>query len=583
MQEFPRLFPNINPFTGGMTVTGEAQITNRPFTISLTLKPIQRCIQGILPMMVALGAASPAPAQVVGQTHRDEHFGGYLIVPHTGRVERTYNAGYSMYVAAWPLLSYYPGHRFQTGLPGTWMFAQYDGDAPKNMYSDVEGGLGWWTDTRFPTATPKFIMGGVGPNFSDIANGPAHGRGTWKEPHGLYGVAQISPWLLFPIDGLDVKQGERGGLFGYGYLNLPLCEPKPTTEGKELPTGGNSWTLFLNTDNFKGPVAFFLPTFWSHATVKDPTLTGKLLDSRPVEPNRAVQMETQFTPARMATVGSDWYARIAPISFPRDDRGVSVLVHQDTAYDRTALYDSVAAWFAGGKPSSGLIDPRGSYQRVFGDKGYATWQIWWNQGNEPEKKVPIDLGASATFTALDPHTFGIKWNDAPTAKTDGLLSIPEYFHLENGNSEKQAKWKPIASDTVPEKTGLRQIRWAQPSEGTQEPYTTPDDPASIWKKPGPVAGPFKAHLGDGSVVTYFWYRFVDQPALVNAGLTQEERERLQKKVEKLHRAWTKNRNYLPPPTTGKLAKLDPAQIVKPPKGLEVGYVPIATRQELERP
>jgi hypothetical protein len=29
-----------------------------------------------------------------------------------------------------------------------------------------------------------------------------------------------------------------------------------------------------------------------------------------------------------------------------------------------------------------------------------------------------------------------------------------------------------------------------------------------------------------------------------------------------------------------LAKLDPAQIVQPPKGLEIGYVPIATRQEI---
>jgi hypothetical protein len=26
--------------------------------------------------------------------------------------------------------------------------------------------------------------------------------------------------------------------------------------------------------------------------------------------------------------------------------------------------------------------------------------------------------------------------------------------------------------------------------------------------------------------------------------------------------------------------LEPAQIVQPPKGLEIGYVPIATRQEL---
>ncbi len=50
---------------------------------------------------------------------------GYLLVPNE-KVEQTYNAGFSMYVAAWPLLQEYPGHRFQTGLFGTWMHAQYD-------------------------------------------------------------------------------------------------------------------------------------------------------------------------------------------------------------------------------------------------------------------------------------------------------------------------------------------------------------------------------------------------------------------------------------------------------------------------
>jgi len=80
------------------------------------------------------------------------------------------------------------------------------------------------------------------------------------------------------------------------------------------------------------------------------------------------------------------------------------------------------------------------------------------------------------------------------------------------------------------------------------------------------------------VATYYWYRFADQPALLNADLTADEREALQKRVELLHRNWTKDREYLPPPTVGKLADLDPAVLVSPPKGLEVGYVPIVTRQ-----
>ena len=48
----------------------------------------------------------------------------------------------------------------------------------------------------------------------------------------------------------------------------------------------------------------------------------------------------------------EWYVRIAPISFPQDAHGESVLVHQDSAYDSSALYESVSSWFAGGKPSA---------------------------------------------------------------------------------------------------------------------------------------------------------------------------------------------------------------------------------------
>jgi hypothetical protein len=48
--------------------------------------------------------------------------------------------------------------------------------------------------------------------------------------------------------------------------------------------------------------------------------------------------------------------------------------------------------------------------------------------------------------------------------------------------------------------------------------------------------------------------------------------------EECHKNWTKEREYLPPPQVGKLADLDPAVLVTPPKGLEIGYVPIVTRQ-----
>lgn len=515
-------------------------------------------------------AEPPKPAQPAEMS-------GYMLVG-VERVPNTYDAGFSVYAAAWPLLHTYPGHRFQTGLFGTWMHAQYDGPPPEKCYSDVEGGLGWWRDTRFPTETPKFIMGGVAPNFTEIANGPAHGAGSWEKPRGLYGVAQLSPWLLFPIDGLNVKQGVRGELVGYGYLPLPLTPGKAKTAGKDVPTGENCWTLFLNTGNFKGPVAFFTPYFWSHGAVMEPRLSGLLLDSRGANPNRALQMETQYVPAYQATdAKGDTYARVAPTSFPRGADGNTVVVHRVTAYSRKALWDGVKAWFDGGPAVSGAIDPAGEVVHNFKGQGGSTWQI--DVPPTPrEKKVGIAWKAIGTPTAIDPHTFGYRWDEKQVKPDGSLVTLPEYYRLGTNPKNQKPQWEPVAAADVPPETGLAQVKFDRPKEKPQQPYTTPEEAGSSWKKPGPKAGPYQAKLGDGSVVTYYWYRFADQPALLNADLSDAEREAMQVRVEKIHRAWTKDRDYLAPPTVGTLADLDPAQVVTPPKGLEVGYVPIATRQ-----
>jgi hypothetical protein len=514
-------------------------------------------------------AADPAPQKA--------EMAGYLLVPHE-KVDQKYDAGFSMYVAAWPLLKNYPGSQFQSGLFGTWMFARNEGIERKGHYSDIEGGLGWWRDTRFATETPKFIMGGVALEFSEWANGPGAGKGRdWKKPNGKYAVAQLSPWVLWPPDGLNLKQGTSGELFGYGYLPLPLTDAKATTAGKPVPTGNQSWTLFLNAGNFKGPVTFFLPYFWSKPTLDKPEFHGTFLDARPSEPNKAVQMETQHVPAYIAKDAKGTsYARVAPTHFPAKADGEAPLIHRITAYGRSALWDGVKAWFDGGPPASGLIDPKSSAVHAFKGGGGATWRIY-PPNAERDGRMPLAWNSFATPTALDDATYGYRWNRETVAKDGGLVTLPEYYRLEKDAKGKD-RWVVVAAKDVPAETGLAKVEFPRVRNPKQQPYVTPDEAESSWKKPGAAAGPFTAKLGDGSTVTYSWYRFADQPALLNADLTAAERESLQKRVELLHKHWTKEKEYLPPPTVGALANLDPATLVTPPKGLEIGYVPIVTRQ-----
>lgn len=359
---------------------------------------------------------------------------GYLLVPH-GQVPAIYNAGFSMYVAAWPLLRNYPGAEFQSGLFGTWMFAQYEGPAPKDHYSDIEGGLGWWRDTRFATVTPKFIMGGVALNFSEWANGPGAGKGRdWAHPAGHYAVAQLSPWVLWPPDGLNLRQGTCGELFGYGYLPLPLTAPRKRTAGKEVPTGNQCWTLFLNTGNFKGPVAFFTPYFWSRPAVENPRLSGLFLDTRPSEPNKALQMETQYIPTYLSRdAKGDLYARVAPTLFPGKPGEAAVLVHRVMTYTKAALWDGVQAWFDGGAAVSGAIDVKAASVHTFSGQGGATWRIY-APSTPRDQRAPLAWTSVATPVALDDVTYGYRWTGSLVSSTDSdkgpLVTLPEYYRLE---------------------------------------------------------------------------------------------------------------------------------------------------------
>ena len=542
--------------------------------------------------ILLLGAAVGLQAQQVDKAQTAKNLkkgnvGGYLITQRE-KVDESYNAGYSMYVAAYPLIRDYPGRSFQSGLFGTWMHPQHDGPLPvEKLYTDIEGGLGWWRDTEYATATPKFIMGGVQLNFVGWANGPGAGQGRdWDNPKGKYGVAQLSPWVLWPPDGLNMKQGTCGELFGSGYLPLPLTEPKSITAGKEISTGNQCWTLFVNAGNFKGPVAFFTPYFWTRASVEDPRIEGLFLDQRPSQANKPFQMETQHIHSYESTDSKGQrYARMAPTQYPVGSDGNTDLLHRLMSYNKKALWDDVEAWFKGGEPSDGTIDLEGAAQQKFKKGVRSSWRFYGDHIPK-DKRALMNITSYMDANVTEPATLSVRWEgDLIKRRETGngaIITLPEYYKLVKSGDDEVGEWIAIASEDVPAETGLHDVDFSNKDPRNTMAYVTPEEKESSWKTPGPAAGPFKAKLGDGSTVTYYWYRFADQPALLNADMSKEEREEMQRRVELLHKNWTKDREYLPPPMIGRLAEIDPALILIPPKGLEVGYVPIATSQGIEK-
>ena len=517
---------------------------------------------------------------------RQYHIAGY------GRLgieqgDGSYNAGFSMYSSAWPMLDKYPGHDFQSGLFGTWMYP--DSKDPEIdgvwFYSTIEGGLGWWRDTRFPTLTPKFTVGAVALGFCAWSNGPGAGKGRdWDDPKGMYGSAQLSQNLLWPPDALNIKQGACNELVGYGYLPLPLTKAKDTTAGHPVPTGDQCWTLFLNTANFKGPANFVLPYFLARRSIEYPQTTGLFLDSSPAKQNRVHSMETQYIPwAQGSDSKGTLYAKMAPTYIPDGPDDRNVVLHQVTAYNKSALWDKAKTWFAGGDAPDSRINLDGAFKHSFDDSLGIQWGQW-----EPEvdrfSRKPILTKEFVKPDLPGAYSLAYKATSELVKKVEvngvQLMILPEFYRFVQDEGER-GSWIAVPPDEVPAETGLPEYTFPVPEEPEPEPYVTPEDSNSCWKTPGPVAGPFKAYPGDGSVVTYYWYRFADQPSMLNADLSDEEREEMQLKVEKIHREWTKDKEYLDPPTVGSLAEVDPALLVTPPKEYEIGYVPIVTDQRLK--
>ena len=261
-----------------------------------------------------------------------------------------------------------------------------------------------------------------------------------------------------------------------------------------------------------------------------------------------------------ADAGGVIYTKIPKLRFPVDEQGRSYLVQDVNFYSKAALYDSFKSWRDGGPACTGVLDPKGTWKAKL-----TTRTPRYDQDGHPIKGVKSVLDTKV----FEGKVWGLQWTDT---KLSPKGVFPQYFKVDG--KDRVA----VAEADVPAETALVKQEFALAKPG--KPYTSPTTGA--WAKPGPKLGPFTVNLVDGSVVTYSWYRFVDQPSFQQYHWTEAKKAKLQSLVEKLHKSWPIDRDYMAPPTRGELVKLDPALLVTPPKGLEVGYVPIVTGQAIRK-
>jgi len=185
----------------------------------------------------------------------------------------------------------------------------------------------------------------------------------------------------------------------------------------------------------------------------------------------------------------------------------------------------------------------------------------------PERKQLKGINNVVQTAVFDNYTFGLHWNNSKVSPNG---EFPRYY------KETDTGRVAVAASDVPSK--LREMEF-KPAVN-RENYTSPK--TGSWSVPGPVKGPYYTRLADGSMVTYYWYRFIDQPSLQQYKnvWSESQKAEMQSIVEKIQKYWTPDMDYMPAPRDGKpLVNIDPGLLVTPPEGLEVGYVPIVTGQE----
>lgn len=486
-----------------------------------------------------------------------------------------YGLGVSFYTAAWALIDE-PIANFQIGLPGTWIIPDnldnetiplcpigtlardnWDERGPtyRDVFQTLEGGLGYWAGNKYRYGGPKFSMNATANCYDfEIAN---PGWSFFYDDNTLsterLGIAQLHNRLLIPPDALTFDGTPQGEFMGYSYMALPFTD---AVEGT-TPTGNQSWTCFINTENFKGPIAYYLPETWSKISIDYPIIHGRGLDARPGI-IRGGAMEINTVPAFESTdKAGNIYTKIPKLKFPVNENGKAALVQNLTYYNKEALFNDFLNWRKTNATITGTFNPKGAHKPKLSTKAPR-----YKQNGKPIIAVE-EIFYTAVFES---NTFGLQW-DANSKFEKG--SFPQYFKEVNGNII------PVTLQELPRETNLHQKEF--PVAKKKPPFSSPTD--GVWKNPGPVAGPFETTLNDGSIVTYYWYKFIDQPVFQQFNWTQEKKNKLQYLVEKMHKEWPIDRNYIAPPNTGKLVKLDPALIISPPVGLEFGYVPIVTKQD----
>jgi hypothetical protein len=493
------------------------------------------------------------------------------------------------------------------GLNGQWIQDPAAGGG--KPWGSIEGGI-FVSQKLGLSRLPKYHIAASTHRY-DMFSDTAGGWGFYEVPIPKEYLARviIANAFVLPPSGLSFEAGgaEDARMFGAGWIATPLfgADAQP---GKAPLT----WMFFAEAENFAGPVCCYPPQMftrriaeWSAFRRKEDArlsadyLTVKERDtlaySGPVAQSASAGGEFPNLVVAFARDGGFW--KIPQITLPFKQKTNVWASHFGLYFEDN--YERMRA---------ALADPTGSSLARFELVAETSVKCSVSNSAELGVKTVRDASGRPAYTGVEvdhrirmPMVVQVvegarpsvvyEWN--ANTELERSRALTRYVRtstenadvIVNGNGESfQRKWCDfVAEHAAPVEMHALEYE-SEEVPGPKEYRSRAAEPAfSTHDKRGSV---YTLTLEDGAVVSYRWYRFVDQPAM--AQLTKEfprvftaaELDRLQAVVVRMHTHWGgANKKSFLKHDYPRLVSIETALFVSRPQWASVGYVPVAVGLE----
>ena len=462
----------------------------------------------------------------------------------------------------------------------------------------------------------------------------------------------IVPPNLISFDEDQKTFDNEGGIYlGTSWVGLPIFGGAERIDEQpwSLDSGKITWTFLLDAANFSGPAIAYVPEHWSRRVDRwnsleflddlfewdqSPTANSligfvegtvsqeelyEVIGNEPwflAQPDDPGWDENPYWVKAEQTLGYSpaspylptgnemppipvfsqtddngrTFIKIFPPLFPKE-KEVEPFVLNVQTFD-VDLYNNFVDIFIAGQDLS-------TYETSFADFGIPMQVERW--GEEPWGEIK--------FSESEYEEDADFYIDSPLRPREISGEVNVYFEWD-GAGEEERGWGQYyemqGTTVVPVEEKDVPLELAELAYGTI-PYTTSLSPHELTEEGGyneSITPDYSCYvcpngdicdqeihqtiLDDGSIISYQWFRFRDQPLF--QGLiqdypetyTEEYLEDLQQLIEQMHKDWGPSQLFLERPTTLDelhLVEIDHGLLVEPPQGKEFGWVPIVTQVE----